>query len=441
MLAQKLDRPYDNERIIAEPKMDGIRLILPAMDGVKAYTRHGNEVLDRFPELRECSIPRGMVLDGELIVTDSEGLPDFERVMKRLQTRSPRKIERLAREFPVQYVVFDVLYHRGKAVLGRPLMERKAMLDEVIQENDVLARIRFVEGNATGLFQATGEAGLEGIVIKRKDSLYLPGRRSPSWQKVIHWQQAEVVITGYRKEEPGWLIASKEGGRLRPRGIMELGIGPAERKLSPYAMMFSGLSVSLILFRSPSAMIPAIRGSTFAPTAVVTRSARAIIPITFSLSVRLLIAQTLLISNSSLVAPTRTGRYHRFSFNASTKASFTSMKHTSYPDRTNKAPMNPLGRYYPPQNGQPASQFTSVKNERSSFFVLEFTIFSTFTCSEHTRAIFERICKCSSSFPAIPMTSFARFPPKSTPSGICTIEIPDAFTAHFESSVPWGMAT
>lgn len=230
MLAQKLDRPYDDERIIAEPKMDGIRLILSAMNGMKAYTRHGNEVLNRFSELKECSIPSGTVLDGELIVTDSEGLPDFERVMKRLQTQSPKKIERLALEFPVQYVAFDVLYHKGKSVLDRPLMERKALLDEVVQENDVLARIRFVEGNATGLFRATGEAGLEGIVIKRKDSLYLPGRRSMSWQKVIHWHKAEVVITGYRKDEPGWLIASKEGGRLRPRGIMELGMGPAERK-------------------------------------------------------------------------------------------------------------------------------------------------------------------------------------------------------------------
>ncbi len=177
MLAQKLDKPYDDERIIAEPKMDGIRLLLTTMDGVKAYTRHGNEVLDRFPELRESFIPHGTVLDGELIVTDGEGLPDFERVMKRLQTRNPQKIERLARELPVQYVVFDILYHRGKAVLDRPLMERKALLDEVVQESDVLARIRFVEGNATGLFQATGDGGLEGVVIKRKDSLYLPGRR------------------------------------------------------------------------------------------------------------------------------------------------------------------------------------------------------------------------------------------------------------------------
>lgn len=230
MLAQKADQPFDDERIISEPKMDGFRLILTMMDGVKAYTRHGNEVSARFPELKRTSIPTGTVLDGELTVTDNQGRPDFERAMKRLQSRSPKKIERLTRELPVQYVVFDILYHQGNRVMDHPLMERKALLEEAIKENDVLARIRFVEGNATGLFQATGEAGLEGIVIKRKDAPYRPGIRSGSWRKVIHWKEAEVIITGYRKDAPGWLIAIEKDVRLRPGGIMELGIGPTERK-------------------------------------------------------------------------------------------------------------------------------------------------------------------------------------------------------------------
>jgi len=170
MMAQKADQPFNDERIIAEPKMDGFRLLLTTMNGVKAYTRHGNEVSARFPELKQSSIPDGTVLDGELIVTDDQGRPDFERVMKRLQAKSPKKIERLGRELPVQYVVFDILYHWGKPVVDRPLLERKALLDEVVKENDVFARIRFVEGNATGLFQVTGDAGLEGIVIKGKDA-------------------------------------------------------------------------------------------------------------------------------------------------------------------------------------------------------------------------------------------------------------------------------
>ncbi|PTX59587.1 ATP dependent DNA ligase-like protein [Melghirimyces profundicolus] len=136
----------------------------------------------------------------------------------------------MARSLPVQYVVFDILMHRGEPVMDRPLMERKALLEEALQEDEVFSRIRHIEENGTGLFRATGEAGLEGIVMKRKDSLYHPGKRSWAWQKVIHWHETEVIITGYRKEEPGWLIAVEEDGRLRPGGVMELGIGPRERK-------------------------------------------------------------------------------------------------------------------------------------------------------------------------------------------------------------------
>jgi len=65
MLAQKADQPFDDERIIVEPKMDGFRLILSTMDGIKAYTRHGNDVSSRFPELKQASIPHGTVVDGE----------------------------------------------------------------------------------------------------------------------------------------------------------------------------------------------------------------------------------------------------------------------------------------------------------------------------------------------------------------------------------------
>ncbi|PTX47237.1 ATP dependent DNA ligase-like protein [Melghirimyces profundicolus] len=104
--------------------MDGFRLLLSTMDGVKAYTRHGNEVSSRFPELLHPPIPGGTVLDGELTVTDSQGRPDFERVMKRLKTRDPMKVKRLARSLPVQYVVFDILMHRGETVMDRSLMER-----------------------------------------------------------------------------------------------------------------------------------------------------------------------------------------------------------------------------------------------------------------------------------------------------------------------------
>ena len=176
MLAHKAEAPFDDEHTIVEPKMDGFRLILSTVDGVKAYTRHGNEVTQRFPELWTPPIPPDTILDGELIVMN-EGQPDFERVMKRLMTQDPRKVEYLTRTLPVQYVVFDILQHRGQQVTQLSLMERKALLEDALQEDNTFSRIRYIEGNGTGLFQATREKELEGIVIKRKDSIYEVGRR------------------------------------------------------------------------------------------------------------------------------------------------------------------------------------------------------------------------------------------------------------------------
>jgi DNA ligase 1 len=230
MLAQKATQPFDGEQYIAEPKMDGFRLILSTLDGVKAYTRHGNEVTARFPELWQPPIPPGTVLDGELIATDNHGRPDFEKVMKRLQTRNPIKVKRLSRSLPVQYVVFDILYHQGNALTHLPLMKRKELLEDVLPENGAFSIIRYIHSNGTGLFEGTKQMGLEGIVLKRKDSTYHVGKRSWDWQKVVHWRETEVVITGYRKDEPGWLIALEEDGQLRPCGMLELGIHPKARR-------------------------------------------------------------------------------------------------------------------------------------------------------------------------------------------------------------------
>lgn len=177
MMAQKADTSSDDERTIVESKMDGFRLLLSTVDCVKAYTRHGNEVTNRFPELWTPPVPADTILDRELIVIH-EGRPDFGKVMKRLMTQDSGKVQQLTRTHPVQYVVFDLLQHRGQRVTYLPLMERKTLLEETLQEDDSFSRIRFVEGNGTGLFQATNDAGLEGIVIKRKYSIYEVRHRS-----------------------------------------------------------------------------------------------------------------------------------------------------------------------------------------------------------------------------------------------------------------------
>jgi len=87
MLLQRANEPFDDDSYITELKLDGIRLLLSKFDNkIKLYTRHNNEVTNKFPELISLDIPDGTILDGEIIVTDQEGKPDFEAMLSRFQT-------------------------------------------------------------------------------------------------------------------------------------------------------------------------------------------------------------------------------------------------------------------------------------------------------------------------------------------------------------------
>jgi DNA ligase 1 len=127
MLLQKLESPFDDDSYITELKLDGIRLVLSKIDNkVRLYTRHNNEVTSRFPELLDIDLPNGTVLDGEIIVSDHEGKPDFEAMMSRFQS------SRNNQEHNLSYVVFDVIQYKGSSVTNLPLLERKQLLDEII---------------------------------------------------------------------------------------------------------------------------------------------------------------------------------------------------------------------------------------------------------------------------------------------------------------------
>lgn len=221
MLLQKTDQPFESSDYITELKLDGIRLIYTVdLSGkVRLYTRHNNEVTSKFPELLSLDIPPGTTLDGELIVTDTNGKPDFESMMSRFQSRRSNT--------PVSFVVFDILSFEGKSVTSLPLIERKALLNEVIPEDgNTISKVQFIEGNGPAYFDLVKTQELEGIVLKRKDSRYEVGKRSQSWLKCINYQFAEVFVSGFRKSKFGWLLTDEDGKYL---GVMELGIPANER--------------------------------------------------------------------------------------------------------------------------------------------------------------------------------------------------------------------
>jgi DNA ligase 1 len=223
MLLQRSEQPFDDESYITELKLDGIRLILSKFDKkVQLYTRHKNEVTARFPELLSIDIPNGTVLDGEIIVTDQGGKPDFEAMMSRFMSK-----RNILENGILSYVVFDVLQYKGKNVTRLPLVERKQLLDEIIpHDTSLVAKVKYIEGHGSAYFNLVRQQGLEGIVLKRKDSRYEVGKRSQSWLKVINYQYEDVLITGLRKGDFGLLLSFLDS---RPAGIMEF-MPPDERK-------------------------------------------------------------------------------------------------------------------------------------------------------------------------------------------------------------------
>jgi DNA ligase 1 len=223
MLLQKSERPFEDESYITELKLDGIRLILSKFNNkVRLYTRHHNEVTSRFPELLDTDIPNGTVLDGEIIVTGEQGKPDFESMMERFMSSKSRS--------PIQYCVFDVIYHKGEKVTHLPLIERKKLLKSFVPQSEVVVLVQWLLGNAEAYFNLTKENDLEGIVMKKANSRYQIGKRSDDWLKVINYQYADAYITGLRKDEFGLLLGLEDGQRIRAAGTMEFMGAPDRAK-------------------------------------------------------------------------------------------------------------------------------------------------------------------------------------------------------------------
>lgn len=242
MLLETAAAPFSDSRYIFEPKIDGHRLIYSQQNGiVRLFTRHNNDCTRQYPEIASVTFPHDIVLDGEIACVDpTTGVSDFEAVMSRFQVKRADKIARLVAELPATFVVFDVLSFKGEDLRSLPLTERKSILARLTLPSPSFGVVPYIEGAGEALFEQIEARGMEGVVAKRKESTYV-SRRSASWQKIINWTYADVFITGYRKEEFGWLAGvPNESGKMRPSGIIELGATPTHKKA------FYGVSKALI---------------------------------------------------------------------------------------------------------------------------------------------------------------------------------------------------
>ncbi|MBN2984947.1 MULTISPECIES: hypothetical protein [Cohnella] len=238
MPLEPCERPFDDDRYLFEPKIDGRRLILSMENRmVKLYTRNRFDVTRQYPELHFVPIDDGTdtVLDGEVAsINPDTGMVELEEIVKRLRMKKPMSIREASVGRPVRYFVFDILRYKGEDVRAWPLTERKALLSEVLGENRFFGRIPTVDGAGTALFEAIRSIDLEGIVAKRKESLY-DSENGRNWLKIINYKYATVSIVGYRKNQFGWL--AQENGR--DAGVIELGIQP------PFRQAFYGVSKAI----------------------------------------------------------------------------------------------------------------------------------------------------------------------------------------------------
>lgn len=239
-----------------ELKWDGVRAIVGVSgEKVRATSRNDRDITASYPELDDLPGQLGgrrLLLDGELVTLDASGAPSFGLLQQRMHVRAPT--QRLLDRVPVLYYVFDVLYLDDAATTGWPQARRREALEAL--------EIGEGPGSLPSAFGADGEAamefsaahGLEGVVAKRTDSAYEPGRRSRNWIKTPINTTTEVVLGGWRPGEGrreghiGSILlgAYRSDGRLVYIGHVGTGftgeelrrlageLGPLERDSSPF---------------------------------------------------------------------------------------------------------------------------------------------------------------------------------------------------------------
>ncbi len=236
MLATLVDKPFNNKEWVFEVKWDGIRSIFylhKTKDILKLQSRNGINITHRYPEIIEslkqvikCS--ESVIVDGEIVVLNKEGYPEFGSHKERMSVNSDREISRLSQAIPATYYLFDILYWDGQDLRNRDYIDRREILNEVISQSNNKKRVRmsdYIEQQGVAVFENIKKMNLEGIIAKRKDSKYIHGTRSKDWLKIKNTKTQDCVVIGYttgegnREKYFGSLIlAVYEQGRLRFAG-------------------------------------------------------------------------------------------------------------------------------------------------------------------------------------------------------------------------------
>ncbi len=214
-----------------EYKWDGVRGVVYVQgDDVRILSRNERDVTAAYPDIAATVRGRGtMILDGEIVAPDAHGRPSFARLQRRMNVHEPSPS--LISGTPLHYNVFDLLGLDGKALLTAPYTERRARLESLA---GFQLTPSFVADTPDAVVAESRRLGLEGVVAKRLDAPYSPGRRSPDWIKAPFIRTQEVVIVGFKEGEGrragtigALLVALYRGGKLSFAGGVGTGFTDA----------------------------------------------------------------------------------------------------------------------------------------------------------------------------------------------------------------------
>jgi DNA ligase D-like protein (predicted ligase)/DNA ligase D-like protein (predicted 3'-phosphoesterase) len=249
MMARTAEQTFNDPDWLFEVKWDGIRAIAYVDGGVSLKTRNDKELITKFPEFMELhGLTANVVLDGEIVIL-SDGVPDFNAVATRNQASNPREIEAQAAEHPATYIVFDILELDGETLIDHPFSERIEILKKTLKAGRHIVQSVPVAEHGIEYYQAAVKKKLEGIIAKRKDSIYQPGVRSPDWLKIKQVKTCDCVVFGYtqgtgnREESFGALLLGlyDEG---KPVYVGRVGTGFSDQDLSRIIKQLEAIEIS-----------------------------------------------------------------------------------------------------------------------------------------------------------------------------------------------------
>jgi DNA ligase D-like protein (predicted ligase) len=252
MECESVSKLHEGSEWVYEIKLDGYRALAVKSDNkISLFSRRQKSFNQQYPLIVEAlaDLPDGTVIDGEIVALDDSARPQFN-LLQNYRSEAHR----------IRYFVFDLLCYDNRDTTSLPLVERRALLRKLKFQSPRIQFLDFLETSAANMVAAAKQQGLEGVIAKRKDSLYQPGRRTGAWVKYRINRGQEFVIGGYFPGPHGFdsiIVGYYEGKDLMYVARTRNGFVPASRR-----QVFSQLK-HLVMPECPFVNLPETKKSRF----------------------------------------------------------------------------------------------------------------------------------------------------------------------------------